>query len=188
MDWSDYFEAARQMGPNPFYATLEPFLPGSPGRVVELGFGAGVGLGWWLDRGWSVLAIDADQGMCDYAREIYGERRELEIVCSDFTGVEWGEADIVCAVFALFFGEREGFEKSWSRIRRYVEGGAIFGGQLIGPGDDWAKGNVALTQAEVEELCSGLNVLYLEEVRRRGKTVYGAEKEWHVYHLVVSGR
>lgn len=184
MDWSDYFDAAKNMGPNPFYATLEPYL-WSPGRVVELGFGAGTGLAWWLERGWDVLAIDADRGMCDYAREVYGEREDLQIVCADYVGVEWGEADVVCAVFSLFFGDRDGFEKSWSRIRGYVEGGAMFAGQLIGPGDDWAEGNVAVAREELEAMCSGLNILYLEEVRRRGKTVFGAEKEWHVYHLIL---
>ena len=184
MDWSDYFGAAKRLGPNPFYSVLEPYLCG-PGRVVELGFGAGTGLGWWLDRGWQVLAIDADEGMCNYAQEVYGSRNGLEIVCADFIGVDWGEADVVSAVFSLFFGEREGFEKSWSRIREYVAGGAVFGGQLIGPGDDWAEGNVAFTREELEGLFLGLDVLYFDEVRRRGKTVYEAEKEWHVYHLVL---
>jgi SAM-dependent methyltransferase len=183
MDWSDYFAAAKKLGPNPFYAILDRYVGEEPGRVVELGFGAGSGIGWWVDRGWEVLGVDADQGMCDYARSIYGDR--VEIFQAGYSEVDWGEVDVIAAVFALFFAGEDEFSATWSKIRELVKAGAVFGGQLIGPGDDWAVNHIALTKEQVEEMCSGLNVLYFEEVRRRGKTVFGAEKEWHVFHLVL---
>ncbi|ARU39869.1 hypothetical protein CCB80_01450 [Armatimonadetes bacterium Uphvl-Ar1] len=183
MDWSDYFNAAKELGPNPFYSILERYVGDEPGRVVELGFGAGAGIGWWLDRGWEVLGVDADQGMCDHARSIYGDR--VEVIQAGYSDVDWGEVDVVAAVFALFFAGETEFWATWSKIREHVLSGALFGGQLIGPGDDWAVDHISVTREQVEEMCLGLNVLYFEDVRRRGKTVFGAEKEWHVFHLVL---
>jgi SAM-dependent methyltransferase len=187
MDWSDYYNSAKVMGPNPFYGVLEPYLPDVPGRVVELGFGVGTGLGWWLNRGWSVLGVDEDELMCDHVRTHYGDRDRLEIVQSSFVGVEWGRVDVVCSVFALFFANRGEFEEAWGRIRRVVEAGGIFAGQLIGPGDGWADRATAVGREELDQMIYGLDVLHLEEVRRRGKTIYGEEKEWHVYHLILGG-
>lgn len=183
MDWTDYLEAAKKLGPNPFYEVLGRYVGDKPGRVVELGFGAGAGLGWWVDRGWEVLAIDVDDHMCDYARAVYGSR--IQVIQSGYVEVDWEDIDVISAVFALFFAGETEFWATWSRIRENVSTGAVFGGQLIGPEDDWASDHVSVTREEVDEMCLGLNVLYLEEVRKRGKTVFGTEKEWHVFHLVV---
>ncbi len=184
-DWTEYFEAAKKLGPNPFYDQLAPFL-GEPGTVLELGFGAGTGVLWWLDRGWKVIAVDVDESMCEHLREIAGVRQGLEIIQSDYQSLDWPNVDVVCAVFALFFDPPERFWQTWEKVRLAVENGALFAGQLIGPGDDWAKeGATSVTREQLDEMIAGLRVLSLQEVQRRGKTVYGAEKDWHVFHLVL---
>ncbi|MDI9636938.1 class I SAM-dependent methyltransferase [Kamptonema cortianum] len=186
--WDEYFQAARKLGPNPFYSRIEPYL-GQPGKVAELGFGAGTGIQWWLDRGWQVVAVDAEDCMCEHLRSLHSPDTQLEIVCSDYVDANWGEVDVVAAVFSLFFVPPGRFECLWPKVVASIKPGGLFCGQLIGQGDEWAtEEHVSHTQAEVDGLLRDFDILEIEEVRRAGKTLYGAPKEWHVYHVIARKR
>lgn len=187
--WDEYFEAAKGLGPNPFYGTVESVLGSdfSGQRVLELGFGAGAGVGWWLDRGAEVVAVDEDPRMCAHLSGLVGDG--VEVVCGGFEeGFLRGPFDVVSAVFSLFFVAPKELAGLWESVWGCLKPGGVFVGQLIGPEDDWAReGFAAVSREELEGILVGKEVLYLEEVRRRGKTVFGLEKEWDVYHLVVRG-
>ena len=187
--WDEYFLAAKELGPNPFYEVISSVLGESfeGKRVLELGFGAGTGLDWWLERGATVLAVDEDPRMCEYVLGRHQNEDGLEVLYGDYLeGLGRGPFDIVAGVFSLFFVSPEELEGLWLEVSSALRPSGIFVGQLIGPEDDWAKeGFASVDRQELDEMLDGWEVLYLEEVRRRGKTVFGAEKEWHVYHLIL---
>lgn len=186
-DWSDYFQATIQKGPNPFYDQLEPFIP-RHGHVLELGFGSGKGVGWWLDRGWRVDAVDGDQGMIEHLQEVYGSNPQLKITQSLFGDYQInGEYDVIAGVFSLFFTTGPEFSSIWSQIRSNLRSGDIFAGQLMGGQDDWANDPDTTwhTRAEVDELLNGLEILVLDEVERDGETVAKKSKHWHIFHIIA---
>lgn len=183
--WDDYFEAARRLGPNPFYDRVGQVLGEefSGLRVLELGFGAGAGVRWWTERGATVLAVDEDPRMVEALGEVAG----IEVLRGDFReGLVRGPFDVVSAVFSLFFVSPQELAGLWEGVRGALVPGGVFVGQLIGPEDDWAREGFAPVSAlDLEGMLAGWEVLWREDVRRRGKTVFGAEKEWDVFHLIL---
>ncbi len=186
MAWEKYAEAARSLGPNPFYAVAAPYLP-EPGHVLELGFGVGTGVKWWLDRGWQVTGIDEDPDMVRETLAFVNHNPSCEIIQSPYLAVPWPEGcDVIAAVFSLFFASPKDFPELWNRIHHHVRPNGLFIGQLLGPEDDWAAPHITThTTGEVDALLKGWEVLHRQEVNRDGKTVFGEPKHWHVHHLIL---
>lgn len=184
MSLDAYFEAAKQLGPNPFYERVRPFLPVVPGRVLEIGFGVGAGVRWWADQGWQVTGIDPDPRMCDEAARRCEEYSDVKICCADGLTAAWPKVDVIAAVFATFFlGDREG--ELLARIQGHLEPGGLFVGQLLGPNDNWAATMPSHTTAQLRDWLEPFDVLFWDEVEADGKTVYGEPKHWHVHHLIL---
>ena len=186
MSLEAYFESARKLGPNPFYAVLEPFLPATAGRALEIGFGVGTGLVWWAERGWQVTGLDPDPGMCEEANRICAGNPLVTVRCEGALEAAWPEVDVVAAVFSTFFLGRADESALLARVRAHLQAGGIFACQLLGPHDDWAKsGMPSHTRTGVDRIVEGYSVLHRQEVDQAGKTVYGEPKHWHVHHLIL---
>lgn len=186
--FADYFAATRDRGRNPFYDHLDPLLVDvEPGHVVELGAGVSPVIGEWLEKGWQVTAVDSDAEAVAYIHETFPSADVIEV---SFPEMRLPPCDLVCAVFSLFFTPPEGFESVWQKIEQSVKPGGLFAGQLLGVNDDWASQSdiTSLTRGQVEELLSNWEILMLDEVDRDGKTATGADKHWHVYHIIAQKR
>ncbi len=186
MAWEQYAEAARKLGPNPFYGVLEPFLP-APGHVLELGFGVGTGVKWWLERGWRVTGVDEDAQMVAETRGLLAPDDQCDLIHADYMSAPWpDDLDVISAVFSLFFIPPPQFSEVWNRIEQKLRPNGLFVGQLLGPNDDWSSDQTTShSSEEVDDLVSGWEVLHREEVNRDGKTVFGQPKHWHIHHLIL---
>ncbi len=175
-------EESRSLPANPFFAKLEPHLPVA-GRALDLGAGWGQGSAWLAERGWAVDAVEIDPEMVDALRLIPG----VSVHEGDMADFPEGEYQLVVGVFSLFFLPPDSLRTAWSRIEKCLQPGGIFGGQLLGPHDDWVKQEIAygLQRAEIEELLQRFKVLEWQEVDREGKTVWGEAKHWHIHHLIA---
>lgn len=182
--WSEYYKASVGRGPNPFWARVEPFLP-SGGRALDLGAGTGSGTRFLLDRGFEVVAVEAQPEGIAYLKT---HCPEAEIRQSTFEELvlEPAAYDVVMGVFSFFFvGEAE-FPRFWDQVRGAVKPGGLLGGQLLGPKDDWvARGYSHHTSAELEALTMEFEMLFQEEVDRPGQTIQGVPKHWHVHHFLA---
>jgi len=166
------------------YAVLDPLLPPA-GRALELGAGVGTGVRHLLERGLTVTAVDAEPEAIRHLRQ---RCPDAEIIEARMQDLELGEAkwDVVVAGFALFFLERAEVEALWQRMLRSLKSGGLFMGQFLGVHDDWAaQGYTAHTTDEVAHLLAPLQLVFLEEAERDGKTSQGTTKHWHVYHVLA---
>ena len=190
-DWSEFYtaQAGRSVRPT-FVAGLDARDGLPPGRAIDLGCGDGVETRELLERGWRVLAIDADDGVEDRVHAAIGEIADLppvEIWNRSFetlTGLP--EADFVYAGFALPFCDVSHFPYLWADIREALQPDAVFAGEFFGPDDDWfgRPGMNFHDGAGVERMLSGLDVVQIVEDNRDGLSFEGP-KHWHVFHVVA---
>lgn len=185
VDWDKFRMAAEAMPLNPFHQVLEPFL-GGKGRALDLGCGTGRSSTWLAERGFEVDAVDSDETSLRLARQRIVEYSDVHLFSSDFADFELDNYDLVLSLFSVFFQPRPAFDSLWPRLVDSLNRDGLFAGQLIGPEDDWAdESSSFFGREEVDELFQGFVFEHFEEVKRPGKTVWGEDKRWHVYHVVA---
>jgi SAM-dependent methyltransferase len=195
-DWTRYYEATGTEPRPTLLEALHRFDEEEPGQrfAVDLGCGSGRDTVELLRRGWNVLALDATDEAIErlLAREdrTEDERGRLEVRIARFENADWPAADLVNSSFALPFCPPADFPAVWERIERSLQGGGRFSGQLFGDRDGWS-GEDDMTfhsRTEVEALLSHFDVERLDEVEEDGETAVGAEKHWHLFHVVARRR
>ena len=109
-----------------------------PGSAVDLGCGSGIDTLAMLDRGWTVLAIDAQPEAIERLRTRAGDRPGLTTAVSAMEDTELRPVDLLWASYSLFFCDPPRFPEVWGRIRAAVRPGGRFAGELLGERDTWA--------------------------------------------------
>lgn len=185
IDWDAYFGAMRTMRLHPLYEILALHL-GPSGHALELGCGAGQGAEFFLDRGWTVTAIDLDPRAIDATNERLLGRVGIDVLTADIAAIDFPSADAITAGFVLFLLSDGQFENVWSKMGEALRPGGLLLAQFLGPNDDWAsQGCTAHTDIDIERLLAGYTVLHHETVERDGKTAWGESKHWHVHHIIA---
>ncbi len=183
--WSDYYAANEGRAPrDQLLEVLGRFA--EPGNAVDLGCGAGIDTLAMLDRGWRVLAVDAEAEAIDRVRHRAGERPGLETRISPMEEVELPSADLVWASYSLFFCDPARFPDVWTRIRTAVRPGGRFAGELLGERDTWASRDdgTSMTRTQAEALFEGWTVERFEEEENDGEACSGP-KHWHLFHVIA---
>ncbi len=187
MNLEAYAKAAAKLPPNPFYKRVRPFL--TAGRILDIGAGVGTGVKYLLDEGFEVLALDQDPRMVALTRLACGDHSGLTLLEQPFLLPVEQPYDHVLAVFSLFFEPESSSLQLWSQIEAGLRPGAIFGGQFLGPDDNWVlDGASSVTRDDLDSRLANFDVIELEEVNSAGKTVYGEAKHWHVFHVIARKR
>ncbi|WP_348788324.1 class I SAM-dependent methyltransferase [Leifsonia sp. NPDC080035] len=188
-DWSQFYEKQGGRGVRPTFETALDAWDDAPGFAIDLGCGDGVETRALAERGWRVLAVDADEGVAD--RVLSGlspaDAARVEARSAPFESLgELPAADLVYAGFALPFCEPGHFPYLWADIRDALNPGGLFAGELFGPHDEWfgRPGMNFHDRAGVEGMLAGMDVLTLAEDDRRGMSFEGP-KHWHVFHIVA---
>jgi SAM-dependent methyltransferase len=183
--WSDYYEANEGRAPrDQLIDGLATFA--EPGNAVDLGCGSGIDTLAMLDRGWRVLAIDAQAEAMDRLRTRAGDRSELLTAVSPMEDADLPSADLVWASYSLFFCDPARFPDVWGRIRAAVRPGGRFAGELLGERDTWALTGeeTAFSRTEAEALFEGWTVERFEEEENDGEACSGP-KHWHLFHVIA---
>lgn len=188
-DWSRFYEKQGGRGVRPTFEAALDAWDGAPGFAVDLGCGDGVETRELAERGWSVLAVDADPGVDDRVRAGLSPEASARVETRRAAFEALGElprAQIVYAGFALPFCDPTRFPYLWADIRDAIEPGGLFAGELFGPHDEWfgRPGMNFHDRSGVEAMLTGLEVLRLVEDDRRGMSFEGP-KHWHVFHIVA---
>jgi SAM-dependent methyltransferase len=187
--WSDFYEATADRGLNERFLRAIELTAGNEGAgkvAIDLGSGAGVESKAFLDRGWSVFAIDAEPAAIErLLAEVGGEqRRRLTAVVGAFDEVELPQADLVFAQYSLPFAAADRLDDSVRAALAAVKPGGWFYGQLFGPNDDWAnKGTTPIDRAAIIEHFAGFDPVSIEEEDAVRDTVNLGMKRWHVFTI-----
>ena len=183
--WSDYYDANEGREPREqLLDVLGRF--DRPGAAIDLGCGAGVDTVAMLERGWDVLAIDAEPDAIGRLRARAGDRDALHTELSPMEDAVLPPVDLVWASYSLFFCDPARFPDVWARIRAAVRPGGRFAGELLGERDTWASRDdgTSMTRMEAEALFDGWTVERFEEEENEGEACSGP-KHWHLFHVIA---
>ena len=193
-NWQDFHDATKGREPRPLFLEAIELLGPKRGRLaIDLGFGDGTESRYLLDRGWRVVAVDAEPTAATALLVAVPERdrTSLDVGVSRLEDVELSAADFVYAGYSLPFCHPERFPGLWERIAAALAPDGTFAGQLFGPRDSWA-GDPDMTfvdRAALDSLLAGFTIRSLEEQDETGDSFVGP-KHWHVFHVIatVGGR
>ena len=185
--WSDYYAANADREPRDMLLnTLDSFA--TPGEAVDLGCGAGIDTVAALERGWRVLATDAEEEAIALLRQRLPPSLvpRLRTRVARMEDLELPEVDLVWAGFSLFFCRPDRFYDVWTKIRRAIVPGGRFAGQILEDRDSWAsdEGISSFRRAQAESLFDGWVVERFEEEEDDGEACSGP-KHWHVFHVAA---
>lgn len=189
--WARYAKGTAGRDPMKFFHRAVEVTQGDDGSgrlVVDLGSGAGNEALAFLERGWTVHAVDGEPAAIALllSRVPDEASRRLTTEVSFFHEMDIPQADLVFASLSLpFSGDHLG--ESMKRATEAVRPGGWFVGVLFGHNDGWAhQEDVAPVDVEtIKGFLSGFDDLEIEEEEFDGPSSVG-EKHWHWY--VVAAR
>lgn len=185
VDWREYYAATAQKPLHPMLGLAEPHIP-REGLALDLGCGVGRATQFLRERGLRVWAIDREAEAIEATRARVRDDAGVELVLGEFQSVALPPAEVVVALFSLFFLPPEEFAAFWPTVVGAIRPGGVFVGQFLGPNDDWRdRGYTLHDAAAVRSLMEGFDVLYSEEAERDGETAVGSPKHWHVHHVIA---
>jgi tellurite methyltransferase len=133
-DWAGYYAWSAGREPRPLLLTACEKLGSGKGRMaIDLGCGEGTEALELLARGWSVTAVDTEEGGLTLlrARIPAPAVHRIRVICASFTEVNLPRAYLIHAGFSLPFCPPQGFPAMWAQIRQALVPGGIFAGQLL---------------------------------------------------------
>jgi SAM-dependent methyltransferase len=185
--WTTYYRANDGRAPRPMLLDVLQLYDG-PGRAVDLGCGAGIDALAMLERGWDVLAIDAEAEAIERlrARTPGSAKTLLRTQVAPMEDVVLPEVDLVWAGYSLFFCDPRRFPAVWDGIGSALPPHGRIAGQLLGDRDTWAGGNEisSFDRDAAVALFDGWTLERFEEEEDDGEACSGP-KHWHVFHLVA---
>lgn len=184
--WTDYYDEHQAREPRPML--LDALMKFErPGHAVDLGSGNGIETVAMLERGWDVLAVDAEGEAFDRLRALLaGSHERLTTQLARMENVEFPTVDLVWAGFSLFFCDPDRFPEVWRRIGKAVRTGGRFAGQILGNRDAWAgdEGISAFDRDAARRLFYGWSLERFNEEEFDGEACSGP-KHWHVFHVAA---
>src|SRR5690349_8689904 len=186
-EWNDFYNATQDSAHWPWVAEAAARL-GPPGRVLDLGAGAGRDTRYLLAQGWQVTAVDQEPAALERLAALpQANLRAVQSAIEDFP-YEPASYDLISAQFALPFIPPARFAAAFAQIKQALKPGGLFTGQFFGIHDEWNMPGTTmtfLTRAEVDALLADLQVLEIREDDRPGGTATGGQKHWHVFHVLA---
>jgi tellurite methyltransferase len=165
-----------------------------PTIAVDAGYGNGIETLWLLERGLKVYAhdISADARTSLLRRVPKALRQRLHLEVAAFHEATWPtNSDLVFAGLSLPFAPPAEFRLAWHKLESSLACGGRFAGHLFGDRDSWAVGPQAmdgtfLSETEARALFRAqFEVEFFETEDRDGDTAAGAQKHWHVFHIIA---
>jgi tellurite methyltransferase len=187
--WREFVRNTAGAPPWPQLERAAELFP-EPGDALDVGAGAGRDTAYLLRRRWRVIAVDASPSAAAALRRL-PLQRNLSVVVSAAEDFQPATYDLVNAQFSLPFIARSRFDATVQRLRDSVRPRGVMAATFFGASDEW---NVAgtqqtfSTQADIERIFNGWDLIQLIEVDEDGHVADGTPKHWHVFHVIAQRR
>lgn len=196
-DWSAYYAAMAGRPPRETLMQALALIESegtalSQPMAIDLGCGEGRDSVALLQRGWHVLAIDAEpEAIARLQQRAEGLPGQLETQQNRFETLTLPPSvDLINASFSLPFCLPDHFAQVWQQIVAALRPGGWFCGQLFGDRDSWATipTRTHLTRDQAIALLQAFEIKHFHEEEHPGTTALGHEKYWHLFHIVAQKR
>ena len=166
---------------------LAKFPDGKPFHAIDLGCGDGTETAALLSRGWSVLAIDAEEaGIKRLIQKVPEEdRSRLQTQVAVFEEIVLPSTDLIHASYSLPFCHPDYFPSMWGKITNALKPGGRIAVNFFGIHDDWANESDKTfhTEEQVRAMTSNFEIEYFHELDEEGESTIGP-KHWHVFTVI----
>lgn len=184
MTWKEYVQKTIN---KKAYRLLEKAADlAKPGRALDLGAGALGDSKYLVAKGYQVTAVDSEASVENLAIGI----PNLEVVVLPMENfVPNHKYDLINAQYSLPFVSAEHFWEVISMIAESLKEGGVVCATFFGPEDEW-RDDPELTFVSKNELVDkfttyNLTIVNLEEEKGFSGTAAGANKFWHVFHIIA---
>jgi len=191
-DWPGYFGAVVGKPPrDTLLAALAAFEREgrAAGFAVDLAAGEGRDTLELLERGWRVLATDAEPAAFAYLRPRVPSAAldRLTTTLASFEDTVLPHCDLVNASFALPFCKPLQLPGLWARVVSAIRPGGRFAGQFFGDRDTWASraDRSHHTHDQVVTMLAGFDIEMLRIEERDDPPDVREPKHWHLFHVVA---
>ncbi|CAM1334923.1 methyltransferase domain-containing protein [Tenacibaculum aestuariivivum] len=162
-------------------------------KAIDLGCGNGVDTFAMLSEGLEVLAIDKESDSLLHIQKYINTEHtsKVNFKNTSFESLkELPSVNLVNTTFSLPFCHPDKFENLWTIILKSINAKGFFSGHFFGKEDSWSSNNEMIFHDEkgIKSLFEDFELLYFKETTKKGKTLSGKEKFWHVFHVVAQKR
>jgi|SRR3989344_5000789 len=183
-DWKQYYRATKNRAPRALLKKTLPFAK-KKGKALDLGAGALNDSRFLVENGYEVVAVDMNQNIHTYARNI----PSIRVHVSSFNNFPFPKEtfNLVSAQYALPFNPPSSFDVVFGKLTKSLKRGGIFTGQFFGSRDSWSKNKNMTFHSEesIKNLLEQFTIIHLREKKKFGKTVLGKKKFWHVFDVIA---
>ena len=156
--------------------------------ALDLGAGSLRNAKYLLEEGFEVTAVDKDEITKSEAEKINDPK--LTVLTSRYGDFDFQESayDLIIAINSLPFEIPEAYPALFNKVKASLKPQGILAMTFFGPNDDWAQTKPRMTfhsRADIESLCSDLQIESLEEVEEEATTIQGDPKHWHLFRLIA---
>jgi tellurite methyltransferase len=186
--FSSYYQASTGRPPRELYRHVVRRFD-APGLAIDLGCGIGNETADLLNRGWRVLALDAQGEAINLLEQRISPEQgdRLETRVASFENLELPSADFIWAGLSLPFCPPDAFDELWSKITAALKPGGRFAGDFFGNRHAWAVRPSMTTHTieQVKQLGQNLTLEYFIEEEGETSTVSDGIQHWHAFALVL---
>ena len=188
--WKEYYQKLKGRAPRPLLLDVLAYYPETSTQrtAIDLGCGDGTESALLLERGWNVLAVDAQPAAIEHLMEKVSaeDKSRLQTQVAKFSEVVLPQADLVHASLSLPFCEPEHFPTFWDKVVAAIKPGGRFAGQFFGLKDSWANNPEMTfhTEDQFRLLFDGFAMQSFHELDEDGSSSSGP-KHWHIFTVIA---
>ena len=189
-NWEDYYRKIQGRAPRQLLLdALEKFQSHASLHAIDLGCGDGTESVVLLERGWNVLAIDAQPAAIKRLMEkVQAESHgRLQTQLAKFEDVVLPSVDLIHASLSIPFCHPEYFPALWDKIVTAIKPGGRFAGQLFGVRDSWAVNSDMTFQTE-DQVRALFESFVIEAFHEMDEDVEAASGSKHRHMFTVIAR
>jgi SAM-dependent methyltransferase len=176
-NWSPHFQKRLYKEPRDILTQALKIYETSPiqeKKALDLGAGAGNETAFLLQHGWQVWAEDKEKESIDIISnrtDVIPHKKNLTLIHASFTDIPWNKLpsfNLMCAIYALPFLDKNSFQKTWNNIINHVAPHGILAVTLFGTQHKvfgwWeARSMSFFTKEEISALFKGFDIKNFEE-------------------------